>query len=224
MTGPRLSIIPGAAAFDPAVSAPMYRLLGVLAARADKHGRCFPSISKIAKDMNIGERWINRLIGRLLETQYLTITHRPGHSTVYQIKGVVPETTPGLRDPWSERPPTPGLRDHPPLVSGTTHKDTTKDTKKDTSKGGEFFERFWAAYPDRTPHPHPKKPARILFLAVLKKGADPEAIIRGAENYAAYIRQEGKEPRWIKGATAFLNQEYWTGYQTRPKPVFKAVL
>jgi len=105
-----------------------------------------------------------------------------------------------------------------------THNDTKNDKPNDTTKGDELFERFWAAYPDRTPHPHPKKPARILFLAVLKKGADLEAIIRGAENYAAYIRQENKAPRWIKGATAFLNQEYWTGYQTRPKPVFKAVL
>ena len=98
-----------------------------------------------------------------------------------------------------------------------THNDILNDKPNDTTKGDKFFERFWTAYPNRTPHPHPKKPARTLFLAVLKKGADPEAIIRGAENYAIYIRQEDKEPRWIKGATAFLNQEYWTDYQERPK-------
>ena len=45
MRGAGLSILPGAAAFDPAVTGPMYRLLGVLAARADKHGRCWPLIS-----------------------------------------------------------------------------------------------------------------------------------------------------------------------------------
>ena len=82
MTGPRLSIIPGAAAFDPAVTGPMYRLLGVLAARADKHGRCWPSISKIAQDMNTSERWVHKVLGQLLVTPYLSTTRRPGSATL----------------------------------------------------------------------------------------------------------------------------------------------
>ena len=94
MNGPRLSILPGDAAFDPAVTGPMYRLLGVLAARADKHGRCWPSISKIAEDMNTSERWVHKVLGRLLETRYLSATHRPGHSSVYQVKGVNSGFTP----------------------------------------------------------------------------------------------------------------------------------
>ena len=225
MTG-QLSIIPGAAAEDPAISAPAYRLLGLLAAHADKDGYCYPSVGRLAEKSRLGERWVKRLLNGLVATPYLVAAKRPGRSTVYQVitKGVVPQTTRGPSDHRSHRPPGGGPTDPKGVVPQTTHKDTTKDKPKDTTKGDEFFKRFWTAYPNRKPHTNPKKPAREKFLAVLKKGTDPETIIRGAENYAAYIRQEGKEPQYVAQATTFLNKEYWADYQTRPKPVFKAVL
>ncbi len=116
MTGPRLSIIPAAAAEDPAVSAPAYRLLGLLAAHADKKGYCYPSVARLAKKSGLGERWVKRLLNDLVATPYLTAAKRPGRSTVYQVitKGVVPQTTgptdhpgvvPQVQKGWSHRPP-----------------------------------------------------------------------------------------------------------------------
>jgi hypothetical protein len=53
--------------------------------------------------------------------------------------------------------------------------------------GDSLFEKFWTGYPSRAPHPNPKQPARTKFKAALKRGVDPDAIIRGAENYAFYV-------------------------------------
>ena len=96
MSGQRLSIIPGAAAEDPAISAPAYRLLGLLAAHADKDGYCYPSIARLAKKLGTSKRWIQKLLSALSATPYLNVTKRPGRSTVYQIvtKGVNQEFTP----------------------------------------------------------------------------------------------------------------------------------
>jgi DNA-binding MarR family transcriptional regulator len=78
------------------------------------------------------------------------------------------------------------------------------------------FEQFWCAYPSRQPHSNPKKPARLKFEALVKKGFDPFTIIRGAENYRAAIEQTRTEPRYIKQAVTFLNQEAFADYQQQP--------
>jgi hypothetical protein len=59
------------------------------------------------------------------------------------------------------------------------------------------FENFWLAYPSRTPHSNPKKPAHDRFSLAVKRGTDPAAIIRGAEVFAETVRRQGTEPRFI---------------------------
>lgn len=75
------------------------------------------------------------------------------------------------------------------------------------------FATFWSAYPGRGPHPNPRKPAAEKFAAAVKHGADPAAIIRGAENYAATVRREGTEPRFVAQAVTWLNQHRWQDHQ-----------
>ena len=38
-------------------------------------------------------------------------------------------------------------------------------------------------------------------------------IIRGADNYAAYVRREQSDPKFVAQAQTWLNQERWTEYQ-----------
>jgi hypothetical protein len=79
------------------------------------------------------------------------------------------------------------------------------------------FETFWRIYPSRDPHPNPKKPARLKFEAVIKAGVDLAIIIRGVENYAAFIRESGTEPRYVAQAVTWLGQERWKDHQASPE-------
>ena len=72
---------------------------------------------------------------------------------------------------------------------------------------------FWRAYPSRGRHSNPRKPARAKFEAALKRGTVTADIIRGAENFAAYVEREGTDPKFVPQAQTWLNQERWTQYQ-----------
>ncbi len=84
------------------------------------------------------------------------------------------------------------------------------DTKNDNTVA---FEKFWLAYPPRRPHSNPRKPAQAKFDAALKRGVEPAAIIRGAENYAAYVERERSDPKFVAQAQTWLAQERWKEYQ-----------
>ncbi len=72
---------------------------------------------------------------------------------------------------------------------------------------------FWRTYPDRRPHSNPKKPALAKFETALKRGVAAADIIRGAERYAAYVKREGTDPKFVAQAVTWLNQDRWTQYQ-----------
>lgn len=103
--------------------------------------------------------------------------------------------------------------DHPgdpqPAIGTTTRKPATEHPD---------FAAFWSTYPSRGPHPNPRKPAAEKFAAAVRGGADPGAIIRGAENYAATIRREGTDPRFVAQATTWLNQHRWQDHQAAAEP------
>ena len=81
------------------------------------------------------------------------------------------------------------------------------------STAGEQFDEFWRTYPSRRPHSNPKKPARAKYEAALKRGVAGWAIIRGAQNYAAYVEREGTDPKFVAQAKTWLNEERWVQYQ-----------
>ena len=65
-----------------------------------------------------------------------------------------------------------------------------------------LFDRFWDAYPRR----EGKKGAREKFAKALRDGVDPERIIAAA---AAYRDLPGREQRYTKHATTWLNNGCW---------------
>lgn len=72
----------------------------------------------------------------------------------------------------------------------------------------ELFRRFWSAYPKR--EGNPRKPAAERFERAVRKGADPEAIIRGANAYAAMLERNDKAgTQFVALATTWLNQQRW---------------
>jgi hypothetical protein len=112
-----------------------------------------------------------------------------------------------------------GPKAGPPKKEGKEGKvDNTVDSTAD-----EPFKVFWRTYPSRRPHSNPKKPARVKFEAAVKRGVAAANIIRGAQNYAAYVEREGTEPKYVAQAKTWLNEERWAQYQeaavTEPTPI-----
>lgn len=77
----------------------------------------------------------------------------------------------------------------------------------------EAFEAFWLAVPKR----HADRPgkARAAFALAVKRGADPQALVRAAGRYAADCRARGVGPEWVPLVGRWLAE---AGYETYPDP------
>lgn len=72
------------------------------------------------------------------------------------------------------------------------------------------FERFKKVYPKRD-GANPWEPARKKFVAAVKSGVDPEAIIAGAQAYANAEPEKIRTP-YIAQAKTWLNERRWKDY------------
>lgn len=87
---------------------------------------------------------------------------------------------------------------------------------KATATENPEFEEFWKSYPKRTGD-NPKSPARKLFEAAVKQGADPKAIIAGVK--AACERNRNKiGTEFIPQAVKWLRDRRWEDYQPESAP------
>ncbi len=107
-----------------------------------------------------------------------------------------------------ELPGTPE-RDVPP--KGTINR-VTEHKHTGVPVSDQQFQNFWWTYPSRGRHSNPKKPARAKFDAALKRGVSGWDIIRGAQNYASYLKREGTDPKYVAQAKTWLNEERWAQY------------
>lgn len=82
-------------------------------------------------------------------------------------------------------------------------KDNNQETLEDEA---DRFEEFWEAYPKRSPHSNPKKPALNKFKKITKT-VDPQVLIDAANAYAKVM--QGTEPKYIAQAQTWLNQQRW---------------
>jgi len=99
-----------------------------------------------------------------------------------------------------------------------THKNVrgrSGDRPDDTARQ---FDKFWRLYPSRGGQANPKKPAREKFAAAIKRGVDPELMIRAAGNYAEAMRRSGTAGRFIKTTEVWLNKASWEQYGAPDEP------
>jgi hypothetical protein len=76
----------------------------------------------------------------------------------------------------------------------------------------ELLNRFRAAYPKRNT-PSSQKPIREALAAAIKTGADPKAIIDGANRYASDMHKAGRVgSQYIKSPEKWVREEGWTAY------------
>jgi hypothetical protein len=88
----------------------------------------------------------------------------------------------------------------------------------DASSVSPHFEAFIAAYPKRQGGQGWTN-AKKLFVAAVKSGEDPAAIVRGASGYAASLPRDSLNTKYVKMAETFLRQQMWKEFQPPPEDV-----
>lgn len=76
-----------------------------------------------------------------------------------------------------------------------------------------MFEDLWELWPKREGR-NPKKPARLKFIALLKKGASWQDITDGLIRFKATLVRNGTEPRFVPQMITWLNQEGWNDVES----------
>ena len=217
----RFSIVPALGVEDRRLSAPAFRVLAALGTYSDKDGWCWPSMSTLARMLNCTRQAVQQHIRELAKLSYIEVQpqlreNRGNTANRYrllfdralfvvgsELRGVQGELAGGVQGELAG-PASPEL--------ATILKNAPREEVID-NQSAKHFEEFWRKFPSRTPHPNPKKPAKQKFETAAKRGVPVEAIIRGAENYAAYVVREGTDPRFIAQAKTWLNEERWVQYQ-----------
>ena len=208
----RLSIIPSAAVFDRRLGHADIRVLAALGAHADKRGRCWPAVPTLAQKIGLSERHVHRCLQALSKCGVVEIKKRPGQSSIYRIPMTWVSGVEGVTHDMGVRDPGHGCQGTHDM--GVTQKDTKKEmTNTVASLTARQFDEFWRIYPSRRSHSNPQKPARAKFETAVKRGVAAADIIRGAQNYAAYVEREGPDPKYVAQAQTWLSQERWTQYQ-----------
>ena len=217
-----LSIVPSAAVFDARVGPAGLRALCAIAAHADQSGKCWPATTTLADELGITDRQVRTLLRNLERQGYLETEHRPGRPSLYRIvrEALNPGTSasgvdadPGTSASAPPEHELPGTPEHELPPNRLNNRTMNRFTDDDSSAHTEF-ETFWQTYPSRRPHSNPKKPALAKFVAAVKNGTPSEEIIRGAQNYATYVRRERIEPKYVAMAQTWLGQERWAEYQS----------
>lgn len=206
-------------------------VLLALADHANDQMEAWPSVPTLARLARIKERQARVIMHDLIEAGEIAMVGTgPRGVVIYCITCAstpAPQCTPALEcTPAPQCTPTPapqyrGEAATPALeCTSPLHPSAPKSSMNQKTKTDGLidraFEAFWSAYPSRAPHGNPRKPAAKLFAAAIKNGADPDAIIRGAENYAATVAQARTDPKYVAQATTWLNQERWTDHQQAP--------
>ena len=226
----RFSIVPARAVEDRRLSAPAFRVLAALGTYSDKDGWCWPSLTTLATQLGTKRPVVHRNVQDLAKLGYLEIKRtqrRDGGNATNRYRLLFDRALFVVRDQLSEAEQEVKGGAVTVAVTGGCHPggDTLSppegytiltNAPRELDSYGRFakhFEEFWRKYPSRSPHSNPKKPAKQKFETAAKRGVPVEVIIRGAENYAAYVARETDDARFIAQAVTWLNQERWTEYQ-----------
>jgi hypothetical protein len=210
-----------------------WQVLTAICAHVDPAGWAWPSLDRIAAMTGIERKNVPRIITELEDAGLIHRTRGTGgrgNSTRYQVVFKGPEmfskTSSLQEDVSSENSLPPGGRLAPETSSktppkrprpGRTEQLNRTDLESERARVSEGFMKARGVYPSRGDHGDPETPARREFeTAVLDRGADPEAIVAGAERYAAQVARAGTPPRFVKMFATWLRDEGWND---RPCPV-----
>jgi hypothetical protein len=247
----RFARIPARAARYRDLSARDWRVLVAIASFADRAGRAYPSMTRIAKIVGINRGDVPRSIRRLEQLGLLHCQRRERpaggpnvnlYTVVFEGEGASAVRLTGVStDPDGLSALTPTGRqqermgdisidaDLPDKEQTNGYRNAGRASSKRVDNAtidrgaNDLFETFWRVYPSRGGHSNPKKPAREKFEAATRRGVNPTIIIRGAENYLTLIERGETNPRFVAQAFTWLSQERWNDYQEVSEPPRLAV-
>ena len=81
-----------------------------------------------------------------------------------------------------------------------------KSCPSDFNKYKEEFEEVWAEYPRK----EGKKNALEYYIRARKAGTSKDEILDGVKRYAAHVRQQKTETKYIRMGSTFMSKESWT--------------
>lgn len=83
--------------------------------------------------------------------------------------------------------------------------ETEAETQEQTQKQTDGFADFWKAFPKQTSEQGAWKAYRLAITI-----APPAIILAGARRYAAAVKRDKTEPKFVKGPAAWLADRRWT--------------
>lgn len=209
----RYAPVPEALLYDAGLSDKAVRVWGCLARHGMDPSACFPSHARIAGFLGCAERSVQRPLRDLEKAGWVERVPRFDGSGQRLTDGFVVHTAAQERAGTAQesaggpRAVARGVRAEERdegKPSNESHL-TREEPKTAPAPAAAMFEEFWRAYPLKKE----KGAARKAWARAAKKAA-PEAIIAGAERYAAECRLKLREPRFIKHPGGWLNAERWT--------------
>lgn len=103
--------------------------------------------------------------------------------------------------------------------SNREEKNPPKPPRRGQGEDHPRFAEFWEAMPKRGAATNSRKDASTAFTRAVNRGADPEAIVRGAGHYAAAMQAAGKDgTEYVKQGASWLNAQLWEQYQAPGPP------
>ena len=200
---PHLSIIPAQAVADADVSDTQLRVLCALGTFTNRlGGNVWASVQTMAKGCALSTRTVQRALPQLIERGYLRAVERPGRTTVYEV----------LLEPPTLQSPGGDTGVTPPPTQLCHPNDKKNDKPNHRREQANYIARsIWSIYPPRdTPHLWP--PTIRALEGVLAEGADPNALIAAAYDYADDCRKQQTEPRYVKTIARFFSDGAWQAY------------
>jgi hypothetical protein len=190
-----------------------------------KTGQCNPSYEMLGESCCLGRRAVIEAINRLETAGWLTVERtNGGRNRRNQFRFVVaPAKTVKTNSPIEQETVNSEVLNSEPSFTPNSEPAFTRIEPRNLNTGkepgnlscsSEAFDRFWSAYPRKIAK---KAAARLFERIVKKKEATPADLITGAERYARLCREEGREPRFIKHATTWLNGGCWSD-EIEPSP------
>lgn len=184
----------------------------------DQQGKCWPSVSTIAKRAGISERQVRYGINLLREKGYLITEFRAGKSNLFiltpaQDAEVEEDPCTGCSPPLHRMQRTPA----PPAAEQdlrTRSKNNISMQKKSSPDYSEDFLTFWGTYPKK----EGKSEAFKTWRKLLKEGFTPDQLIEAGQRYANQCERDQTERKFIKKGVNFLRHRTFEDYLHEPEP------
>ncbi|WP_416347207.1 hypothetical protein [Castellaniella sp.] len=183
------------------------------------NGHAWPSLGWLAEQLSISQKVVRAALSRLAEAGFLSITERPGQTSIYQMS-IVQEETDTVKDPYpvgegcaatSSKPlPTKAEDPYPPGQGSNLDEKIYIPPISPSPKaeqGVDDFTEFLSYFPKTLPERMNVASTRRAYDQAVADGVEPAAVLAGARYYARICT--GRDPRYVASPRKWLADARW---------------